>query len=294
MFSKIIAGVMNWGVWGKNLSKSQMKDNILFCIENGITSFDHADIYGGYTTEASFGNAFKKSGVKREAIQLISKCGICYSTDNTDNYTSFKINYKLKHYNYSKDYIIASAEQSLANLKTDYLDILLLHRPSPLMNFDEIKDALNILKTQGKIKSYGVSNFSASQMALAESRFTISANQLEFSLTQHQALFDNSLDYLQQKNITSMAWSPLGSYFGVDNEQNNRIKMVLHKFSLKYNATADQLLLAWILKHPNNIHPVVGTTNQDRFKKSIEALKINLETEDWFELLVASQGHDVP
>lgn len=294
MFSKIIAGVMNWGVWGKNLNESQMKNTILFCLENGITTFDHADIYGGYTTEASFGNAFKSSVINRENIQLISKCGICYTSDNKDQFTSYKHNYKLKHYCYDKDYIIASAENSLKNLKTDYLDILLLHRPSPLIDFDVIYDALETLKKEGKIKAFGVSNFSAPQMALAESRFTISTNQLEFSLTQHQALFDGSLDYLQQKNITSMAWSPLGSYFGVDNEQNNRIKSVLHKFSLKYNAAVDQLLLAWILKHPINVHPVVGTTNQDRLRKSVEALKINLETEDWFELLVASQGHDIP
>ena len=160
-------------------------------------------------------------------IELISKCGICYSTDNSDKFTSFKRNYKLKHYNYNKDYIIASAEESLKNLQTDYLDLLLLHRPSPLMNFDEIKDTLNILKSQGKIKDYGVSNFSAPQMALAESRFKIKANQIECALTQNTAMFDGTLDYMQQHDILAMSWSPLGSYFGVKNVHNSRIKKVL-------------------------------------------------------------------
>ena len=294
MFSKIIAGTMNWGVWGKNLCINEMEKTISYCIDLGITTFDHADIYGGYTTEESFGNALSKSNVKREQIQLISKCGICYSTDNTNQYTSYKKNYKLKHYNYDEDYIIQSVENSLKNLKTEYLDVLLLHRPSPLMNFELIGETLQTMKRQGKIKFYGVSNFSSSQMALANSSFDIATNQIEFSLTQHKALFDGSLDYIQQKNIIPMAWSPLGSYFSEKNEQNKRIEKTLRLLTLKYNATPDQIILSWILKHPANIHPVVGTTHTDRLKKSVEAVKITLETEDWFELLVASQGHNVP
>ena len=124
-FSKIIAGTMTWGIWGKNLDKNQMIELMNHCLETGITTFDHADIYGGYTTEAAFGNAFGESRIDRKKIQLISKCGIQLVSENRS--------VKIKHYDYSKSHIIRSAEQSLKNLKTDYLDLLLLHRPSPLM-----------------------------------------------------------------------------------------------------------------------------------------------------------------
>ena len=134
-YSRIIAGTMTWGVWDKKFSKKEMNDLIHFCLEQGLTTFDHADIYGGYTTEADFGNAFSESKIPRETIQLISKCGIQYTCENRNN--------KIKHYNYSKDYIIWSAETSLKNLKTEYLDLLLLHRPSPLMHPDEISEAIS-------------------------------------------------------------------------------------------------------------------------------------------------------
>ncbi len=153
--SSIIAGTMSWGVWGKNYSTHQMATLLECCLQNGITSFDHADIYGDYTTEAAFGVAFKESNIKREEVQFISKCGIQLLGGTRNN--------AIKYYDYSKEYIINSVEQSLKNLHTDYLDVLLLHRPSPLMHADEIAEAINNLKKDGKIISFGVSNFSPSQ-----------------------------------------------------------------------------------------------------------------------------------
>ena len=277
---------MTWGNWGKQLSKKEMAVLMHHCISNNITTFDHADIYGAYTTEADFGKAFLDSGIKREDIQLISKCGIQDMCDNREN--------KVKHYNYSKDYIIWSVEESLKNLNTDYLDLLLLHRPSPLMVAEEIAEAITILQKDGKIKDFGLSNFTPSQMEMIGLRINIEVNQIEFSLTQHSAMHNGTLDYMTTAGVIPMAWSPLGSVFREDNEQSRRIHKQLGELRDKYNASEDQLLLAWILKHPSGMHPVIGTTSKDRLKLAVEATKINLELEDWFLILEASQGHSVP
>jgi predicted oxidoreductase len=285
-YSKIIAGTMTWGSWGKQLSKNEMIGLMNHCVDNDITTFDHADIYGSYTTEAEFGNAFAESGIHRKNIQLISKCGIQLESENRHN--------KIKHYNYSKDYIIWSAEQSLKNLKTDYLDLFLLHRPSPLMQANEIAEAISVLKKQGKIKDFGVSNFTPSQVELLSNSTEISVNQIEFSLTHHTAMHDGTLDQMILKNIIPMAWSPLGFVFKNDTEQTRRIHKKLGKLMEKYNAIEDQLLLAWILKHPANIQPVIGTSTKQRIVDASKASDINLELEDWFLILMASQGQEVP
>ncbi len=277
---------MTWGSWGKQLKIKDMISLMHHCLENSITTFDHADIYGSYTTENDFGNAFAESGIKREHIQLISKCGIQYLSDTRKN--------SVKHYDYSKDYIIWSAETSLKHLKTDYLDLLLLHRPSPLMHPDEISEAITTLKQHGKIKDFGVSNFTPSQVELVSNAVDISVNQIEFSLTQDSAMHNGSLDQMLLKHITPMAWSPLGSVFREDNEQTRRIHKQLGELRAVYNATEDQLLLAWILKHPANIHPVIGTTTKHRITDAKNAEHIDLTLEDWFKILVASQGHKVP
>ncbi len=277
---------MTWGNWGKQFSKKEMEALMHHCVSNNITTFDHADIYGDYTTEARFGDAFKSSGIKREDIQMISKCGIQLIGDTRTN--------KVKHYNYTKDYIMSSVEDSLKHLNTEYLDLLLLHRPSPLMVAEDIAEVVTTLKKEGKIRDFGVSNFTASQMEMISLRMDIDVNQIEFSLTKHSAMFDGTLDYIKTCGITPMAWSPLGSVFKEDNAQTRRIHKQLGKLMAKYNATEDQLLLAWILKHPAGIHPVVGTTTKERLKQSAEAAKIDLELEDWFLILEASQGHEVP
>jgi len=277
---------MTWGSWGKQLSKKEMAVLMNFCVSNHITTFDHADIYGAYTTEADFGKAFADSGLQREAIQLISKCGIQYMSDNRNN--------KVKHYNYSKKYIISSVEESLKHLKTEYLDLLLLHRPSPLMVAEEIAEAISLLKKDGKIRDFGVSNFTPSQMDLIGLRMDIDVNQIEFSLTEHTAMHDGTLDFMMTNGIKPMAWSPLGAVFKEDNEQTRRIHKQLGALLDKYNATEDQLLLAWLMRHPSGIHPVIGTTTKERIKLAVEATKIELELEDWFLILVAAQGHKVP
>jgi predicted oxidoreductase len=286
-YSRIIQGCMNWGVWGRQFTEYQMIDMIRHCLDQGITTFDHADIYGDYSTEEEFGNAFAKAGIERSKIQLISKCGIQYKENARPEH-------EVKHYQYDSAYIIASAERSLRLLKTDYLDLLLLHRPSPLMHPDEIEVAIDQLQSQGKIKDFGVSNFTPSQTALVSTKAAIAANQIEISLTTHASLFDGRLDDMMTHQITPMSWSPLGSVFKEASDQNERIRGTLNTLTIKYNATEDQLLLAWLLQHPSGIHPVIGTTNEARITAATKAIDIQLELQDWFALLVASQGHKVP
>ena len=278
---------MTWGAWGKQLNDTQMIDLIQHCISEGVTTFDHADIYGDYSTEGDFGAAFAKANIDRSTIQLISKCGIQYTGNaRPEN--------RVKHYEYTAKYIIWSAERSLQLLQTEYLDLLLLHRPSPLMQADEVQKAVEQLKAQGKIRDFGVSNFTPSQVDLIATKSPVTVNQIEFSLTQHTAMHDSSLDHMQTHGITPMSWSPLGSVFREDTPQTQRIKVVLESLTEKYNATEDQLLLAWIMQHPAGVHPVIGTTNKDRITNAVKAASITLELQDWFALLIESQGHKVP
>ncbi|MCE2962850.1 MAG: aldo/keto reductase family oxidoreductase [Chitinophagales bacterium] len=285
-FSPIIAGTMSWGVWKKNLNTNQMIELMNCCLENEITTFDHADIYGGYTTEASFGKALSESNIERSKIQLISKCGIQLESEQRGN--------TVKHYSYSKEFIIWSVEQSLRNLETDYLDLLLLHRPSPLMQADEIAEAAERLKKDGKILDFGVSNFTPSQSDLIGSKTKISYNQIQFSVTHLEAMLDGSLDYMQIKNIKPMAWSPMGSVFKSYNEQTQRVYKKGTDLSIKYGVPVDVIILAWILKHPAGILPVIGTTDPIRISNLMKATTFELELQDWFELWTESAGERVP
>jgi predicted oxidoreductase len=285
-FSRIIAGTMTWGIWGKNLSEKQMIDLMTCCLESGISTFDHADIYGGYTTEAAFGSALKTSKIPREDIQLISKCGIQYTAENRNN--------SIKHYDYSKKYIVWSVEQSLQNLQTDYLDLLLLHRPSPLMQADEIAEAVLFLKEDGKIKDFGVSNFTPIQTDLIRTKTAVNYNQIQFSVTDLDAMLDGSLDHMQIHNISPMAWNPIGSVFKNNDEKSKRVAAQALILANKYEVSVDLILIAWILKHPSKIFPVCGTTDIKRVSQLTKAINIELELEDWFALWIASTGNKVP
>jgi predicted oxidoreductase len=284
--SPIIAGAMNWGVWDKNLKTKEMENLIHICFENKITTFDHADIYGSYTTEAQFGKALSNSKIKREQIQLISKCGIQMLAEKRNN--------TIKHYDYSKDYIIWSVENSLKNLKTDFLDVFLLHRPSPLMQADEIAEAVEKLKSEGKIIDFGVSNFTSSQTELIRQKTPISFNQIQFSATDYQPMLDGSLDYMQLHQIRPLSWNPLGSVFRQENMQTFRLRKLLATLVSKYEIGADTILLAWILKHPAHIVPIAGTVNVARIQSLMKATELQLSQEDWFAIWTESMGNEVP
>ena len=282
--SRIIAGTMNWGVWDKNLSTFDMANLIHVCAENGVFTFDHADIYGGYTTESQFGKAFSESKIDRSKVQFISKCGIALPKLRGNN---------IKHYNYSKEYIISSVENSLKNLQTDYLDILLLHRPSPLMQSEEIAAAVAQLKADGKIIDFGLSNFSPSQTDLILKNTAVDYNQIQFSATNHEAMTNGSLDHMQTHGIRPMAWNPLGMVFRENTDQTRRMKTLLSELVAKYHVGSDLILLAWILQHPAKVIPVAGTVNVARIQylKKLEDLTVDLE--DWFASWSESMGHEV-
>jgi predicted oxidoreductase len=283
--SPIVAGVMNWGIWDKNLNTKEMENMINVCLENKITTFDHADIYGDYTTEADFGKAFTSSKIAREKMQLISKCGIQMVTENRNN--------TIKHYEYSKEYIIWSVENSLKNLQTDYLDVLLLHRPSPLMQADEIAEAVLKLKSDGKINDFGLSNFTSSQTELIRQKTEVLYNQVQFSATSFEPMVDGSFDYMQANKIRPMSWNPLGSVFREDIPQTRRLKKLLATLVSKYHLGSDSILLSWILKHPAQVIPIAGTVNVARIQSLMKAVELELDNEDWFAIWTASMGDDV-
>lgn len=283
--SPVIAGTMNWGDWDKKLTTSEMVHLMNICIENKITTFDHADIYGGYTTEAQFGKAFAESKISRDKIQLISKCGIQHTQGRPNS---------IKHYDYSKKYIIWSVENSLKNLQTDYLDVLLLHRPSPLMQADEIAEAVLKLKSERKIIDFGLSNFTSSQTELIAQKTNVSYNQIQFSATHYEAMLDGSLDYMQVHDIRPMSWNPLGTVFREDIEQTRRLKKLLVQLVEKYGVGSDTILLSWILKHPAKVIPVAGTVNIARIQSLMKAVELELDQLDWFAIWTESMGNKVP
>ncbi|MCY4215414.1 MAG: aldo/keto reductase [Flavobacteriaceae bacterium] len=280
----LIVGTMTWGKWGKNLSSGAMTSLIESIFEMELNAFDHADIYGGYTTEQAFGKAFKNSGVPREKVKFISKCGIMYPTENNS--------FRVKHYDYGAHHIRDSVENSLRNLQTDYLDCLLLHRPSPLMDPIEISETLETLQEEKKILHHGFSNFLPHQMACFPFNKAI-ANQVEFSLNHHSPIDNGTLNYHLKHHITSMAWTPLGSYFKIRDIKRHRIEKILKPLTQKYHATEAQLLLAWIHKLPHKIIPVVGSTKRHRVEKLIQASQIDLNIQDWFLMYEANNGHPV-
>ncbi|WP_343704893.1 aldo/keto reductase [Flavobacterium sp.] len=287
VLSPIISGTMNWGVWDKNLTTKEMENMIQVSIENKITTFDHADIYGSYTTEADFGKAFHASKIDREKLQLITKCGIQMIAEKRPEN-------KIKHYDYSKDYIIKSVETSLKNLKTDYVDVFLLHRPSPLMQADEIAEAVEKLKGEGKIIDFGLSNFTSSQTELIRQKTEVSYNQVQFSATHYEPMLDGSLDYMQTNGIRPLSWNPLGTVFREDTKQTRRLKKLFSVLLEKYHLGADTLLLSWILKHPAKVIPIAGTVNVARIQSLSKAVELEMDKEDWFAIWTESMGNDVP
>lgn len=285
MFSELIAGTMRWGIWGANHSVKEIQKLIDVCVEENITTFDHADIYGGHTTEELFGNAWKDMDLKRENLQFISKCGIVMNSDKKPS--------ALKYYNYNKDYILNCVDESLSNLKTDYLDTLLLHRPSPLMNPEVIAEAFTVLKDAGKVKEFGVSNFSVSQFELINQYVPLVTNQIEISVNEISSFENGILDQLMSKGLRPTAWSVMGSYFSDQSDENIRIKKVIVELCDKYNAEENQILLAFILKHPSKIIPVIGTSKAETIRTLSKTLQIDLDLEDWFRILESNKGKEV-
>lgn len=276
IFSRIISGVWRW-----RLAPEAVERLIQTSLDEGITTFDHADIYGDHSNEEIFGETLRKQPALRNKMELVTKCGIKFPSEKRPKTW-------VKHYDTSKEHIIWSAENSLKMLHTDRIDLLLIHRPDPLLNPQEVAEAFSQLKQQGKVLNFGVSNFTRPQFYMLQKflPMPLVTNQIEISLARVEPLFNGDVDLLMEQQASPMAWSPLagGNLMGE--------RELFHK-ATRYQASYSQLSLAWLLKHPSNIFPVIGTTKPERIKEAAQALTIKLDRQDWFEMLRVATGKDV-
>lgn len=258
----------------------------------GVTTVDHADIYGGYTCQERYGEAVGGDKALRDRLQLISKCGIKLIS-------SRRPAHKIKSYDTSERHIVASVETSLQELRTDRLDLLLIHRPDPMMDADQVAAAFSKLRDSGKVLHFGVSNFTPSQFDLLASRlpFPLVTNQVQFSTLHTAPLYDGTFDQCQRLRLAPMAWSPLdaGKLLTDPSERALRVRQALEAAGKELdNATLEQTALAWVLSHPARIIPVVGTTNRERLRSCVAAAGLHVAREQWFRILEASAGRSVP
>jgi predicted oxidoreductase len=286
----MVHGLWRLAEWNK--SKREIVNLIHTCLEQGITTFDHADIYGDYTCEGQFGSALAESGIDRSAIQLVTKCGIKLVSANRPNH-------QMKCYDTSCSHILASVENSLKCLHTDYIDLLLIHRPDPLIDPREVNEAFVQLRQSGKVHWFGVSNFLPSQFELLASKLDVPlvTNQIEYSVVHLDAHADGSIDLCQELEICPMAWSPLGGgrLFQDESDRAKHLRETLRRIGRRLGGAAmDQVAIAWILKHPAKFVPVLGTGSVDRIKRAVEAMDLELSLEQWFEIRRDSLGQDVP
>jgi len=289
--SRLIYGCMR--IAGDNTPADKVKGKLALraALDAGYNHFDHADIYGGGHCESLFGGLLSELKHETPAIrdQLIitSKAGIRPDP---------------QHYDFSSDYLTTSVENSLKRLNVDYLDMFLLHRPDYLFNAEQVAQTFEQLKASGKVKHFGVSNFTPSQVNLLQSALSepLLVNQIEINIHNINSLTDGSLDQCQQHKITPIAWCPLGGVaypawgntFSTADEQ--RIETELTRQAELYNCSPWQLILAWLLKHPANICPIIGSTTPARIVAAKQALAIDYNHADWYRLLEARNGYPQP
>ncbi|MBM7704705.1 aldo/keto reductase [Metabacillus iocasae] len=288
-FSRIIHGLWRLSDWG--LTNEQTLALTEQCLELGITTFDHADIYGDYTCEERFGEALALKPSLRDSMQIVTKTGIKLKSSK---FPDRKINF----YDTSKEHIVKSAEQSLRNLRTDYVDVLLIHRPDPFMNPEEVAEAFIQLKEQGKVRHFGVSNFKRSQFDMLQAHlpFSLVTNQIEVSPTYLDHFDLGTIEQCQQHKIAPMAWSPLGggSIFTADDERSVRVRAKLEEVGAELGAASlDQVAYAWLLAHPAMIMPIVGSGKIERIQSAVDALDLNMNRMQWFQILESSKGRPV-
>ena len=284
-----IVGTMRLGQWGSKMNISEIEKFIEDCIALDLIDFDHADIYGSYTTESDFGAVLKKRPDLRSQMRITTKCGIKMVSENRPEH-------QIKSYNLTKDHIKQSVDNSLYNLHTDYIDTLLLHRPDFLLDPHEVAAAFTELEKQGKVKYFGVSNFSVSQFELLQENFPLCTHQVEISLLHREAFENGILDQCQKWGIPPTAWSPLGGGILFKSSQDPimiDVQKIITSLCKKHKAQPDQVLLAWLRKHPAGIIPVLGTSKLSRIKNAKESLKINLTHEEWYMLWQGVTGNEI-
>lgn len=260
-----------------------IKSKLAACLNLGITTFDHADIYGNYKVEELFGKALKEIQVKREDIVISTKCGI-------NNIDPARPQYWSRHYDSSAEHIRESVENSLKNLGVDYIDILLLHHPDPLMDADETASALTRLVQKGLVKHIGVVDFTVHQHQLLQSRLGIPivTNHLELNLLNTSAITNGTIDFIKQQYSRPLAWAPLagGRLLDKNDESTFNIRSTLSRVANRYNINEEQLAIAWLLKL--GALPIIGTNNINRIKNATSAVNLHIDKQDWHEIYFSS------
>jgi predicted oxidoreductase len=284
--SPIVAGLWRLHEWG--LDAAATAGWVDQALDLGITSFDHADIYGGYRVEALFGDALAAAPGLRNRMQIVTKCGIRLVNPARPVHTA-------KSYDSSRAHILASVETSLRALRTDRIDLLLLHRPDLLMDPDDVADTFGHLQAAGKVLHFGVSNHAPGQLALLHKRHPLHTNQVELSPLHMQALADGTLEQCLDLGLRPMVWSPLGGgrLFTGQDDQALRVRAVLADLAARHGASIATLAFAWILRHPSRPHPITGSGRISALAEAVAATRLTLPAEDWYRVWQASMGHEV-
>jgi predicted oxidoreductase len=288
--SRIVHGQMRIHDW--KMSVPALLSLVEELIELGITSFDHADIYGKYTCEAVLGEVLSLNKGLRDKIEIVTKCGIRLITDKNPGQ-------HVKYYDYSYDHIITSVHNSLRNFRTDRIDLLLLHRPAPFFNPEEAAKAFSVLKKEGKVLHFGVSNFTPAQFDTLNSctEEKLLTNQVEISPYCLEHFENGNIDFFMKEKIRPMAWSPVagGRLLKPSDDKALRISKVLHALADELNVgVVDTVIYAWLLQHPSTIIPVVGSGSIERIRYAVEALDVSMSLEQWYRVYIASLGKDLP
>lgn len=284
-FSRLVYGMWRVGD-DSDTSPSHVRAKIEACLAQGITTIDQADIYGGYTAEGLLGACFRETPGLRDKLEIVTKCDIVAPAGRYETA-------RVKHYDTSAAHITRSIEASLSEMAIEYIDMLLLHRPDPLMDAEETGRALDDAVASGKVGAVGVSNFRPWDWTLLQSAMStpLATNQIEMSLAEHSAFTNGDLAFLQERKIAPMAWSPLGggSLFASGSE----LRAAVSKVALTNSVDEAAVAIAWLLAHPARILPVLGTNRLDRITAISDALKVEMDRETWFELYTAALGREV-
>lgn len=286
----VVAGLWRLHEW--NLDVPARVRWIEQALELGIDTFDHADLYGGYTVEALFGEALAAAPGLRARLKVVTKCGIRLGSPARPEHA-------VKCYDSSREHIVASVDRSLVALRTDRIDLLLIHRPDWLAHPDDIAAAFDMLARAGKVLAFGVSNHTPRQLEMLHRRLPrtpLVAHQLECSVLQMQALADGTLEQCVDLGARPMAWSPLGGgrLFAGDDEQARRVRAVLEDVGRQHGVAPATVAYAWLLRHPARIVPVTGTRRIEGLREAAAARSLVLPREQWYQLWQASMGHEVP
>ena len=284
--SRIVYGMWRLGD-DSDTSPAHVQAKIEACLAQGITTMDQADIYGGYTAEAILGAALRAAPALRDKIEIVTKCDIVAPVGR---YADARV----KYYDTSRAHIMASVETSLREMGIDEIDLLLIHRPDPLMDHHETGRALDDLVASGKVRAVGVSNFLPHDWSLLQSAMQtrLATNQIELSVLHHTPLTDGAVSALQEVGMPIMAWSPLagGRLFGAEGKV---VHDVLARIGAAQGVSADAVAVAWLLRHPAQVMPVMGTNSLARIAALGDALKIDLDRQSWFEIYTAALGREV-